>query len=130
MWSGAGRPAVGRSLPTGGATSLERASVVRLIVPDQAAFQGLVDSGADLTGHVLRSPNGTVEADVVATPAEVDALRGLGIITTSTTRSPAQAAQARPNAAAGRPSATAAAAPDQVTIDRAVWFKTRDGYFI
>jgi zinc carboxypeptidase len=106
----------------------ERASVVRLIVPDAATFQHLVASGADLTGHVLRSPDGRVEVDAVATPSEVGALRALGVTAASTAKSPAQEAQARPAAATASPSA--AATPDQVTIDRAVWFKTPDGYFI
>jgi hypothetical protein len=103
----------------------ERPSVVRLIVPDQAAFQRLVTAGADLTGHVLRSPDGSVEVDAVLTPSQVSAVRGLGVTTVSTTRSPAQEQQARPKAA---PSTAAAA--DQITIDRAVWFKTSGQYFI
>ena len=106
----------------------EKASVVRLMVPDAATFQRLVAAGADLTGHVLRSPDGRVEVDAVATPAEVGALRALGVTTVSRAESPAQEAQARPTAAPASPSA--AATPDQVTIDRAVWFKTPDGYFI
>jgi hypothetical protein len=104
----------------------DQPSVVRLVLPDQAAYQRLIASGADLTGHMLRSPDGRVEVDVVATPAEVTALQQLGATTVRSSESPAQEQQARPKAA--RPSATAAA--DQVTIDRAVWFKTPDGYFI
>jgi Zinc carboxypeptidase len=106
----------------------ERASVIRLIVPDAATFQRLVASGADLTGHVLRGPDGRVEVDAVATPTEVAALRALGATTASTAESPAQEAQARPAPAAASPSPTGA--PDRVTIDRAVWFKTPEGYFI
>jgi hypothetical protein len=103
----------------------ERPSVVRLIVPDQAAFERLVAAGTDLTGHVLRSPDGTVEADAVVTPSQVTALRRLGVTTVRTTESPAQEKQARPTAA---PRAEGAA--DQVTIDRAVWFKTAGQHFI
>src|SRR5918999_1214350 len=104
----------------------QRPSVVRLIVPDQAAFQRLVAAGTDLTGHVLRSPDGTVEVDAVLTQSQVTALRGQGISTVPATESPAQDKQARPTAAA--PRATGAA--DQVTIERAVWFKTAGQHFI
>ena len=121
----AARTAPDRAPVAAAQPELERPSEVRLVVPDQAAFQRLVAAGADLTGHVLRSPDGSVEVDAVVTQRELTALRGLGVTTVPTTESPAQERQARPKAAS--PGATAA---DQVTIDRAVWFKTSGQYFI
>src|SRR5918992_1699436 len=115
----AARTAPDRAPVAAAQPELERPSEVRLVVPDQAAFRRLVDAGLDLTGHILRSPDGSVEVDAVVTQRELTALRGLGVRTVPTTESPAQERQARPTAT---PSETTAA--DEVTIERAVWFTT------
>src|SRR5256885_16690943 len=45
----------------------ERASVVRLIAPDQAAFQRLLAARAPPTPHVARIPDGGAAVDAVPT---------------------------------------------------------------
>ncbi|TDE39336.1 peptidase M14 [Nonomuraea mesophila] len=94
----------------------EPASLVTLAVPDQAAFDRLVASGADLTERVRPQPDGSIQVDAVVTPGQLDGLRSLGA-----TLAPGTPSQARPRATAGK---------DQIVIERAVWFASREGYFL
>ncbi len=98
----------------------EPASLVTLSVPDRAAMERLVASGADLTHRVRPQPDGSVQVDAVVTPGELDGLRALG----------ATLAAEGPSARRGRPTPAPTAGRDQVVIERAVWFRSRDGYFL
>lgn len=94
----------------------EPVSLVTLSVPDRAAMERLVASGADLTERVRPQRDGSVQIDAVVTQSQLADLRGLGA--TLATGTPPQA------------SAKATAAQDQIVIERAVWYKSRDGYFL
>lgn len=95
----------------------ETASLVTISVPDRAAMERLVASGADLTERVRPQPDGSVQVDAVLTPSQLAALQPLGI-----GLAPSSPAQERRT--------PGAAAQDQIVIERAVWFKNRDGYFL
>ncbi|MFC5827458.1 M14 family zinc carboxypeptidase [Nonomuraea insulae] len=94
----------------------EPVSLVTLSVPDRAAMERLVASGADLTERVRPQRDGSVQIDAVVTQSQLADLRGLGATLAPDT--PPQA------------SAKATAAQDQIVIERAVWYKSRDGYFL
>ncbi|MEV6039516.1 M14 family zinc carboxypeptidase [Nonomuraea sp. NPDC052116] len=94
----------------------EPASLVTLSVPDRAAMERLVASGADLTERVRPQADGSVQVDAVATPSQLAAYAALGA-----TLAPGTPPQAK---------AKATAAQDQLVIERAVWMKSRDGYFL
>ncbi|MDP4502135.1 M14 family zinc carboxypeptidase [Nonomuraea turcica] len=94
----------------------EPASLVTLSVPDRAAMERLVASGADLTHRVRPQLDGSVQVDAVVTPSQLTALRALGA---------ALAPQTPPQTRS-----TPATAVDQIVIERAVWYKSRDGYFL
>ncbi|MEV3985086.1 M14 family zinc carboxypeptidase [Nonomuraea sp. NPDC049758] len=96
----------------------EPASLVTLSVPDRAAMERLVASGADLTERVRPQADGSVQVDAVLTAGKLAELRAIGVGLASGT----------PPAARQAPSATAA--QDQIVIERAVWYKSRDGYFL
>ncbi|GAA3715101.1 M14 family zinc carboxypeptidase [Nonomuraea antimicrobica] len=102
-----------------GPTDPEPVSLVTLSVPDRATMERLVASGADLTERVRPQADGSVQIDAVVTPTQLAELRALG------------AAEAP-----GTPAwATAKAAPeqaqkDQIVVERAVWYESRDGYFL
>ncbi|MEW9548241.1 M14 family zinc carboxypeptidase [Nonomuraea sp. NPDC050783] len=96
----------------------EPASLVTLSVPDRATMERLVASGADLTHRVRPQPDGSVQVDAVLTPGELAGLRALGA--TPAPRAPSQARSAAPPATAR----------DRIVIERAVWFRSRDGYFL
>ncbi|MCK2220221.1 zinc carboxypeptidase [Actinomadura sp. ATCC 31491] len=96
----------------------EPASLVTLSVPDRAAMERLVGSGADLTHRVRPQPDGSVQVDAVVTPTELAELRALGAT---------PAPETPPRARAAR---TPATAQDQIVVERAVWFRSRDGYFL
>ncbi|NBE92705.1 peptidase M14 [Nonomuraea sp. KC401] len=98
------------------ASAVVLTSLVTLAVPDQAAFDRLVASGADLTERVRPQPDGSIQVDAVVTPGQLDGLRSLGA-----TLAPGAPPQARPGTTAGK---------DQIVIERAVWFRSRDGYFL
>ncbi|GAA0943696.1 M14 family zinc carboxypeptidase [Nonomuraea longicatena] len=108
-------PATSNAL-AGPAAEPEPASLLTLSVPDRAAFAQLVARGTDLTERVRPQADGSIQVDAVLTPSQLAELRGLGV----TTPDLAQAKQA--------PKTTTAA--DRIVIERAVWFKTRDGYFL
>ncbi|RVX38589.1 zinc carboxypeptidase [Nonomuraea polychroma] len=94
----------------------EPASLVTLSVPDRAAMERLVASGADLTHRVRPQPDGSVQVDAVVTPSQLTGLRALGAAL-----APETPPQAR---------STATTAADQIVVERAVWYKSRDGYFL
>ncbi|PZG15831.1 M14 family zinc carboxypeptidase [Nonomuraea aridisoli] len=102
-----------------GPTDPEPASLVTLSVPDQAAMERLVASGADLTERVRPQADGSVQIDAVVTESQLEALRPLGA--TLASEAPQSPPQAR---------AKAAAPQDQIVIERAVWYESRDGYFL
>ncbi|MEV4174789.1 M14 family zinc carboxypeptidase [Nonomuraea sp. NPDC049709] len=99
-----------------GPTDPEPVSLVTLSVPDRAAMERLVASGADLTERVRPQPDGSVQVDAVVTAGQLESLRQLGA-------TPADEAQPQARA-------KATAAQDQIVIERAVWYKSRDGYFL
>ncbi|MQA85343.1 MAG: peptidase M14 [Streptosporangiales bacterium] len=117
--------------PTGGpATEPEQASLVRLVVPDQAAFERLVASGADLTERVRFRPDG-IEVDAVVTPSQLAELRQLGARSAETVQTPQQARErATESQTTAQEERQLEAATDEVTVERAAWFRTRDGYFL
>ncbi|WP_228010336.1 M14 family zinc carboxypeptidase [Nonomuraea phyllanthi] len=94
----------------------EPASLVTLSVPDRAAMERLTAAGADLTERVRPQPDGSVQVDAVVTPGQLAAYRSLGA---------SLASEAPPQARA-----KATAAKDRIVLERAVWFKSRDGYFL
>ncbi|SDK60370.1 Zinc carboxypeptidase [Nonomuraea maritima] len=103
-----------------GPTDPEPASLVTLSVPDIAAMDRLVAAGADLTERVRPQADGSIQVDAVVTPSQLEALRPLG----------ATLASEAPAPAATRAKGKGGGAKDQVVIERAVWFKSRDGYFL
>ncbi|SEH02020.1 Zinc carboxypeptidase [Nonomuraea solani] len=100
-----------------GPSDPEPASLVTLSVPDQAALERLVAAGADLTERVRPQPDGSIQIDAVVTPSQLDALRPLG----------ARLAPQSPPPATPEPGITR---DRQVVIERAVWYKSRDGHFL
>ncbi|WP_219470952.1 M14 family zinc carboxypeptidase [Nonomuraea rhizosphaerae] len=96
----------------------EPASLVTLSVPDQAGLERLVAAGADLTERVRPQADGSIQVDAVVTPTQLTEYTGLG----------ARPAPSTPPSST--PSQRTTAAADQIVIERAVWFKTRDGYFL
>ncbi|MGW0803985.1 M14 family zinc carboxypeptidase [Nonomuraea sp. NPDC002799] len=100
----------------GGPADPEPVSLVTLSVPDRAAMERLVASGADLTERVRPQADGSVQIDAVATAGQLAAYEALGATL---------AAEASPPAAV-----KATTALDQIVIERAVWFESRDGYFL
>jgi len=95
----------------------EPASLVTLSVPDQAALRRLVAAGADLTERVRAQPDGSIQVDAVVTPSQLAALRPLGA--TLAAETPRQ-----------RQIPRATTAKDRIVVERAVWFKKREGYFL
>ncbi|MFG1685775.1 M14 family zinc carboxypeptidase [Nonomuraea sp. NPDC049269] len=107
----------GTSVPAvAGPSDPEPASLVTLSVPDQATMERLVASGADLTERVRPQADGSIQIDAVVTPTQLAGLGSLGATLASGTP-----AQKTPKSGA---------AQDQLVIERAVWFKSRDGYFL
>lgn len=117
--AGSARPAASAS--TAAPADPEKASLIRLFVADQAAFQRLVASGTDLAGRPRLRPDG-IEVDAVVTPSQLAGLSRLGVRDARTLPAPGPAPPPK-----AKKSGQAA---DQITIERAVWFRTRDGYFI
>ncbi|WP_336204274.1 M14 family zinc carboxypeptidase [Nonomuraea sp. LPB2021202275-12-8] len=108
----------GPSIPeVAGPADPEPVSLVTLSVPDQAAMERLVASGADLTERVRSQPDGSIQVDAVVTATQLTALRQLGA--TLAAETPQR-----------RRTPPATAAKDQIVVERAVWFKSRDGYFL
>ncbi|WP_431917639.1 hypothetical protein [Nonomuraea jabiensis] len=99
-----------------GPSDPEPASLVTLAVPDRAAMERLVAAGADLTERVRPQADGSVQVDAVATPSQLAAYAALGA-----TLAPGTPPQAK---------AKTTTAQDQLVIERAVWMKSRDGYFL
>ncbi|MEO3870990.1 M14 family zinc carboxypeptidase [Nonomuraea sp. B12E4] len=95
----------------------EPASLVTLSVPDLAAMERLVASGADLTERVRPQADGSIQVDAVVTQSQLAELQPLGATMAPETPAPAQTRKG-------------AAAKDQIVIERAVWFESRDGYFL
>ncbi|TYB66693.1 zinc carboxypeptidase [Nonomuraea sp. PA05] len=95
----------------------EPVSLVTLSVPDAAAMERLVASGADLTERVRPQADGSVRVDAVLTPSQ------LATLPEGVTKASGQAPQAARKA-------TTATQQDQIVVERAVWFKSRDGYFL
>lgn len=109
----------GTSVPAvAGPADPEPASLVTLSVPDQAAMERLVASGADLTERVRPQADGSIQIDAVVTPSQLVRLGSLGATLASGTPTPSSRTP------------KSGAAQDQLVIERAVWFKTRDGYFL
>ncbi|NRQ39936.1 peptidase M14 [Nonomuraea sp. NN258] len=96
----------------------EPAELVTLSVPDQAAMDRLVASGADLTERVRPQTDGSIQVDAVVTPSQQAALRALGATRATGAPPPAKATP------------KSGAAQDQLVVERAVWFKSREGYFL
>lgn len=99
-----------------GPSDPEPASLVTLSVPDRAAMERLVASGADLTERVRPQADGSVQVDAVATASQLAAYAALGA-----TLAPGTPPQAK---------AKVTTAQDQLVIERAVWMKSREGYFL
>ncbi|MEV0345069.1 M14 family zinc carboxypeptidase [Nonomuraea sp. NPDC050680] len=109
----------GQSVPAvAGPSDPEPASLVTLSVPDQATMERLTASGADLTERIRPQADGSVQVDAVVTPSQLTALAALGATLAPGTPSRSQATP------------KGAAVPDQLVIERAVWFRSRDGYFL
>ncbi|MEV0998969.1 M14 family zinc carboxypeptidase [Nonomuraea sp. NPDC050202] len=96
----------------------EPVSLVTLSVPDAAAMERLVASGADLTERVRPQADGSVRIDAVLTPSQLAALPA------GVTRASGSVPQA------ARKATTATTQQDQIVVERAVWFRSRDGYFL
>ncbi|GAA2641247.1 M14 family zinc carboxypeptidase [Nonomuraea recticatena] len=97
----------------------EVTSLVTISVPDTATLEKVVATGADLTERVRPQPDGSIQVDAVLSEGQLAALAPLGV-----EKAGAPAAQKTPK------TPKAAAAADQIVIERAVWFRTRDGYFL
>ncbi|MEV0234490.1 M14 family metallopeptidase [Nonomuraea sp. NPDC050786] len=95
----------------------EPASLVTLSVPDRTAMERLAASGADLTERMRPQPDGSVQVDAVVTPSQLAAYQALGASLAPETPPPPATAQST-------------AAKDQLVVERAVWFRSRDGYFL
>lgn len=100
-----------------GPTDPEPASLVTLSVPDRAAMERLVASGADLTERVRSQPDGSIQVDAVVTQSQLATLRSLGATLASDTPRRGQSPEGK-------------AAKDRIVVERAVWFKKREGYFL
>ncbi|MCF6470135.1 zinc carboxypeptidase [Nonomuraea sp. MG754425] len=98
----------------------EPVSLVTLSVRDRAAMESLVASGADLTERVRPQADGSVQVDAVLTPTGLAALPDG--VTVAPRGAPAPAAPAAPRASA--------AEQDRIVVERAVWYRSRDGYFL
>ncbi|AQZ61622.1 carboxypeptidase B [[Actinomadura] parvosata subsp. kistnae] len=109
-------PAPSAPAVAAGPADPEPVSLVTLSVPDAAAMERLVASGADLTERVRPQPDGSVRIDAVLTPSQLAAL-------------PEGVSRASGSPAPAAPKATATQ-QDQVVVERAVWFRSRDGYFL
>ncbi|MFC6898308.1 hypothetical protein ACFQGX_23495 [Nonomuraea dietziae] len=96
----------------------EVTSLVTISVPDTATLEKVVATGADLTERVRPQPDGSIQVDAVLSEGRLAALAPLGV-----EKAGAPAAQKTPKT-------PKAAAADQIVIERAVWFRTRDGYFL
>ncbi|MFB9475862.1 M14 family zinc carboxypeptidase [Nonomuraea salmonea] len=97
----------------------ETASLVTLSVPDRTVMERLVASGADLTERVRPQLDGSVQVDAVVTPTQLTEIRALGAALAS--EAPAGTrADARKKPPSG----------DQIVVERALWYKSRDGYFL
>ncbi|GGO66943.1 M14 family zinc carboxypeptidase [Nonomuraea cavernae] len=96
----------------------EPASLVTLSVPDRAAMERLVASGADLTERIRPQPGGGIQVDAVVTASQLAGLRSLG------------ATLAPGSPSASHPAQERTAAEDQIVVERAVWFRSHDGYFL
>ncbi|MFI6600006.1 M14 family zinc carboxypeptidase [Nonomuraea sp. NPDC050536] len=94
-------------------TTPEPASVVTVTVADRAAFERLVDSGADLTERIRPQADGSIQVDAVVTPSQLAAIQAEGARTQKAPTNTPKATQ-----------------QDRIVIERAVWMKTRDGYFL
>ncbi|WLD92522.1 M14 family metallopeptidase [Alkalihalobacillus sp. AL-G] len=57
----------------------EKAALVSIHVPNQLELDKLVASGIDLTEHVHRNEDGSLEVDAIVTPSELQKLRIKGI---------------------------------------------------
>ncbi|PZG44985.1 peptidase M14 [Spongiactinospora gelatinilytica] len=101
-----------------GPTDPEPASIVVLSVPDRAALERLVASGTDLTARVRPQADGSIQVDAVVTPTELAGLRSLGATLAPGTPPPAKRAP------------QTSAAPDQIVIERAVWYKSGGRHFL
>ncbi|WP_199564937.1 M14 family zinc carboxypeptidase [Spongiactinospora rosea] len=101
-----------------GPTDPEPASLVVLSVPDQAALKRLVASGTDLTARVRPQADGSIQVDAVVRPSELAGLRSLGATLAPGTPPPAKKAP------------QSSAAPDQIVIERAVWYESGGRYFL
>ncbi|MEU6721827.1 M14 family zinc carboxypeptidase [Nonomuraea sp. NPDC046802] len=99
-----------------GPTDPEPATLVTLSVPDVAALERLVATGADLTERVRPQPDGSIRIDAVVTQGQLKEYESIGA---------SLAAQTAPKA---RTRVTTTL--DRIVIERAVWLKSRDGYFL
>ncbi|MFG1946395.1 M14 family metallopeptidase [Nonomuraea sp. NPDC048826] len=98
-----------------GPTDPEPASLVTLSVPDRAGLERLVGSGADLTGRVRPQADGSIHVDAVVTASRLAELRSLGATPATGTPAPAR---------------KGGGVKDRIVVERAVWFESRDGYFL
>lgn len=112
-------PAVPAAVTAAPPAEPEPTSLMTLSVPDRATLERLVAQGADLTERVRPQPDGSIRVDAVLTPSQLAELQPLGV---------AKADPAAP--APAPPQAKGAAVADQIVIERAVRWKTRDGYFL
>ncbi|MEQ4716979.1 M14 family metallopeptidase [Nonomuraea sp. B19D2] len=102
--------------PAEGPADPEAASLVTLSVPDRTAMERLAAAGADLTERMRPQPDGSIQVDAVVTPSQLAAYQALGAALAPETPPP--------------PKATATTEKDQLVVERAVWFRSRDEYFL
>lgn len=102
-------------------------SLIRVIVPNQAAIDSLLAEGYDLVEY--RKPaDGGFEVNIVATAAEQAALQGKGLSVIGTVSNPAQVTKNRAERSAVLTAETKAARlADTLTPLRAEWFTSTTG---
>ncbi|HEX6291684.1 MAG TPA: M14 family metallopeptidase [Herpetosiphonaceae bacterium] len=109
---------------------VEPAVVARITLPDRAALDALVATGADLAEYLHQSSSG-LDVDVIATPAEIEALRQQGFNVTNTLLTEADwAARVAEREAAVAAEEAALASVDTLTILRADYFQNDAGSFL
>jgi hypothetical protein len=105
------------SVPQAQGPDPESASLVTIAVPDRATLDRVAATGADLTERIRPQPDGSIQVDAVLTPGGLAALRPLGV---------GLAPKSAATAAAPAPTGSR----DRLVIERAVWFKSAQGYFL
>jgi hypothetical protein len=100
-------------------------ALVRFRLPDEAAFQALIASGADVASRSRTTP-GQVLADVVVTPAQLAALTGRGAVAVQVIQTESDADRRL----ADRRGTTRAAAEDTLQFLQAYWWTSNGRTFL